>query len=172
MRKDIDTVLRMNFQMPTLKVACLFKWRRAGMSRSLATVSLACALAVMTGAMMTGACASSMTPAQLSQLRLQLRDAMQVRVETRAQRDDQSRLLANIVAQDAVDGLDRPQVSAAFGPGKACDLEVCRKNGFTRDDWYYEIGVMADPHVKQLPLLLFAFNMHDQVTKVFTLTTH
>jgi hypothetical protein len=105
------------------------------------------------------------------QLREQLRSAMQASVTSREQRSEQSRLLAKVVDEDALDGMTRPEVRSAFGPGNACSLEVCRKNGFEDTDWYYEIGVSANPELKQLPLVLFKFDPHERTTRVYTLTT-
>jgi hypothetical protein len=105
------------------------------------------------------------------QLREQLHSAMQASVKSRAERSEQSRLLAKVIDEDALDGMTRPEVRSAFGPGNACALEVCRKNGFEETDWYYEIGVMDDPALKQLPLVLFKFDTHDRTMRVFALST-
>src|SRR4051812_22333369 len=105
------------------------------------------------------------------QLREQLRSAMQASVKSRAERSEQSQLLAKVIDADALDGMMRPEVRSAFGPGKACALEICRKNGFEETDWYYEIGVMDDPALKQLPLVLFKFDTHDRTQRVFALST-
>ena len=118
------------------------------------------------------ACASAPSPQRASEERGKLRSAMRVPVDTRERRDEQSRLLAKSVEEAGLEGLDRPSVRAAFGPGKACDLEVCRENGFSDSDWYYEIGVLENEKLKQLPLLLVAFDPHERVKRVFTLTTH
>jgi hypothetical protein len=118
------------------------------------------------------ACAGAQASAHAAQLRANLRNAMQKPITSRASRDEQSRLLANTVKEDALDGLDREKVRAAFGPGQSCRLDVCSEQGFTAHDWYYEIGVIANESVKQLPLLLIAFDPHERVSRVFTLTTH
>jgi hypothetical protein len=123
-------------------------------------------------ALTIAACAAQPGTERIVELRQQLRTAMQTSVTTRAQRDDQSRLLADVVEHDALDGMMRPEVQAAFGPGIACRIEVCRKNGFEEGDWYYEVGVRGGREVKQLPLVLFKFDSHDRTTRVFTLTTH
>jgi hypothetical protein len=122
-------------------------------------------------ALVLGACASA-SAAEVQDMRRQLRTAMQTQVADRDQRDAQSRLMADLVGKDAVRGMSRPEVRAAFGPGIACSLEVCRKNSFLETDWYYEIGVRADPKLDQLPLLLFGFDPHERVVRTFTLTTH
>lgn len=138
---------------------------RLGMlvTRTFAAVSVLVAVA---------ACASAPSPQRASEERSKLRSAMQVQVDTRERRDEQSRLLAKSVEEAGLEGLDRPSVRAAFGPGKACDIEVCRKNGFLDSDWYYEIGVLENEQLKQLPLLLLSFDPHERVKRVFTFTTH
>jgi hypothetical protein len=118
-----------------------------------------------------GGCAADRHDPQLAQLRSQLKAAMQTAVDDDHERDAQSRLLAEVVDRDAVRGLTRPEVRAAFGPGNACTLDVCKKNSFSASDWYYEIGVKG-PKVKQLPLLLFGFDPHERAVRVYTLTTH
>lgn len=105
------------------------------------------------------------------QLREQLHSAMQASVKSRAERSEQSRLLAKVIDEDALDGMTRPEVRSAFGPGNACAIEVCRKNGFEETDWYYAIGVMDNPALKQLPLVLFKFDTHDRTMRVFALST-
>lgn len=134
-----------------------------GRSRMLVSVAVLSAAA---------ACASAPSPQRASEERGKLRSAMHVPVDTRELRDEQSRLLAKSVEEAGLEGLDRPSVRAAFGPGKACDIEVCRKYGFVDSDWYYEIGVLENERLKQLPLLLLAFDPHERVKRVFTLTTH
>jgi len=115
-------------------------------------------------------CAADRHDPQLAQMRSQLRAAMQAEVDDNQKRDEQSRLLADVVGHDALRGLTRPEVRAAFGPGISCTLDVCKKNSFSSSDWYYEIGVKG-PQVKQLPLLLFGFDPHERAVRVFTLTT-
>jgi hypothetical protein len=128
-------------------------------------------------AMLLCACGATLRPEQATQLRHQLRDAMQEPVSTREQRDDKSRLLLDIVDKGALSGLDRDQVRAAFGPGQACRTDLCSEHGFTENDWYYEIGhiEVADgerDRVKQLPVLIVGFDPHERATRVWTLKTH
>ena len=123
-------------------------------------------------ALLLCACGGSLSDAEASQLRQQLRSAMEDAVATREKRDEQSRLLADIVAKGALDGLNYTEVRAAFGPGQACRLEVCEQKGFAESDWYYEIGQATSPEVKQMPLLILDFDSRGRVAKVFTLTTH
>jgi len=127
-----------------------------------------CALA----ACALSACAATLSPEQASQLRHQLRDAMQQPVSTREQRDEQSRLLIDIVDKGALAGLDRDQVRAAFGPGEACRIELCSEHGFTESDWYYEIGHAESDEIKQLPVLIVGFDPHERAARVWTLKTH
>ncbi|HEX4352679.1 MAG TPA: hypothetical protein VHZ95_07195 [Polyangiales bacterium] len=100
-----------------------------------------------------------------------MREAMQKSVTSREQRDEQSQLMMKVVKADAVDGMTRPEVRAAFGPGVACTLDVCHKNGFEESDWYYEIGVHTSGKIEQLPLLLFKFDPHERTVRVFTLSS-
>jgi len=119
------------------------------------------------------ACASSgESELRAQQSRADLRSAMQVQVDSRERRDEQSKLLAERVERANLESTDRPGILAAFGPGKPCVLELCEKHGFIDTDWYYELGVPASDQVKQLPLLLVGFDPHDHVKRVFTLTTH
>jgi hypothetical protein len=101
-----------------------------------------------------------------------LRRAMQVSVDSRARRDQQSQLLADSAQRADLETMNRDSVRAAFGAGRACGLEICRKQGFSDSDWYYEIGVIGGEQVKQLPLLMLSFDPHGHVKRVFTLTTH
>jgi hypothetical protein len=117
-------------------------------------------------------CGGSLTEAQLTDLRRQLRDAMAVSVETRAERDEQSKLLADIVGKGALDGLNQEQLRAALGTGQACRTELCAKQGFSESDWYYEIGIANGDEVKQLPVLIVGFDPRGRVARVYTLTTH
>jgi hypothetical protein len=120
---------------------------------------------------LTYGCAGQPDHMHSVQLREQLRSAMQASVKNRAERSEQNRLLAKVIDADALDGMTRPEVRSAFGPGIACAIEVCRKNGFEETDWYYEIGVMDNPALKQLPLVLFKFDTHDRTMRVFALST-
>ncbi|MEY4575773.1 MAG: hypothetical protein RL701_476 [Pseudomonadota bacterium] len=97
---------------------------------------------------------------------------MAVPVPDKDKRDEQSHLLADSVAYADLERMDRGSVRTALGEGKACTLSVCAANGFYETDWYYELGILQNEKVKQLPLLLLGFDLHDRVTHVFTLTTH
>ena len=141
------------------------------MSCSSAKSSLILGCALLWLIQMAMACAGQPDHAHTVQLREQLRSAMQASVKSRAERSEQSRLLVKVVDADALDGMTRPEVQSAFGPGNACGLPVCRKNGFEETDWYYEIGVNENPAIKQLPLVLFKFDTHDRTVRVYTLTT-
>lgn len=119
------------------------------------------------------ACGGAQKAAAKAQWRTKLRAAMHEEVSDRDVRDSHSRLLVAAVDAGAVDGMLREDIRAAFGPGLACASQpVCDDQGFAGEDWYYEIGVMTDPKVKQLPLLLMSFDPMGRLTRVFTLTTH
>jgi uncharacterized protein HemX len=118
------------------------------------------------------ACGATLSPQQADHLRQQLRAAMQQPVASREERDQHSRLLADVVGKDALHGLDENQVRAAFGAGQACRSQVCEQHGFTPDDWLYEIGRTDDPKIKQLPLLIVGFDPQRRATRIWTLTTH
>src|SRR5262249_42728676 len=107
-----------------------------------------------------------------SELRKQLRDAMQEPVGSRDERDRHSRLLADVVGQGAMQGLNEDQVRAALGPGEACRKPLCEQHGFGEYDWYYEIGSLTDEKLKQLPVLIVGFDPQRRATRIWTLTTH
>ena len=117
-------------------------------------------------------CGATLSPAEATQLRHRLREAMQADVSTRAQRDDQSRLLADVVHKGALDHLSQEDVRAALGAGQACRNELCEKHGFSDTDWYYEIGRAQSDQVKQLPVLIVGFDPQGRAVRVWTLTTH
>jgi hypothetical protein len=130
---------------------------------------------VLFGLLAAIGCGASLTAEQATQLRHQLRDAMQTDVSTREQRDDQSRLLLDVVDKGALSGLSRDEVRAALGPGAACRDELCSAHGFSESDWYYEIGHVdpaARERIKQLPVLIVGFDPHERATRVWTLKTH
>ena len=105
------------------------------------------------------------------QWRSRLGDAMSEPVGSRDARDAQSRLLEQAVDEGEIDGLNKLEVQAAFGPGKACRLEICSDHGFSGDDWSWEIGNTTNDEVKQLPILIVGF-VRGMVARVWTLTTH
>lgn len=120
-----------------------------------------------------GACATTGPSEQtVEEARTRLLRAMRAPVESRERRDAQSRLLADNVDTASLTTLDRNSVRSLFGPGLSCELTLCTSHGFHADDWYYELGVNQSAQVKQLPLLMIAFDPHQRVTRVFTLTTH
>jgi hypothetical protein len=134
------------------------------MRRALATLcfTLPCALA----------CTSALSDVEARQQRQRLRDAIGTRVGSREQRDDQSRLLADIAATGALDGLNSSELRAALGPGQACRTDLCDAQGFKDSDWFYEIGRAGSPDVEQVPVLIVGFDSRGRVARVFTLTTH
>jgi hypothetical protein len=118
------------------------------------------------------ACAGGAPSVRPEQLRAELRAALDKPISTRDQRDEQSRLMARVVEQDAFDDFNRGDVRAALGKGRACRIELCGEQGFVGSDWYYEIGVAQSEDIKQLPVLIFGFDPRDRVARVWTLTTH
>lgn len=136
--------------------------RRAKIAASIATAF----------ALVLAACGASLSPAEAMQQRERLRAAMQQPVSTREQRDDQSRLLADVVNKGALQKMSMEDVRAAFGPGQACRIDLCSQHGFTENDWYYEIGVIEGDQVKQLPVLIVGFDPQGRAARIWTLTTH
>jgi hypothetical protein len=104
--------------------------------------------------------------------RQQLRDAMTEPVGDRDQRDAQSRRMAEAIDGAELEGLDRSQIRAAIGRGRACNVPLCSEHGFSPDDWYYEMGQATSDDVKQLPVLIIGFDHKDRAVRVWTLTTH
>ena len=133
----------------------------AGMQRS--TWALAAVLC---------ACGASLSPAQVSDLRQQLRTAMNEEVPDRATRERHSRLLDEVADKAELEGLTYPELRAAFGPGLACRNELCERYGFTGNDFYYPIGRESGEGVGQLPWLMIGLDPRGRVARVFTLTTH
>jgi hypothetical protein len=117
-------------------------------------------------------CTSALSDVEARQQRQRLRDAMGTSVDSRAERDEQSRLLADIVATGALDGLNTSELRAALGPGQACRTDLCDAQGFDESDWFYDIGHAGSPDVKQVPVLIVGFDSRGRVARVFTLTTH
>jgi hypothetical protein len=129
-------------------------------------------VALCLAAMQLLGCGGTLSDVEARQQRERLRDAMNSEVATREQRDDQSRLLADVVATGALDGLSYSELRAAFGPGQACRSELCSANGFAVSDWFYDIGRSSSPDVKQVPVLIIGFDSRGRVGRVFTFTTH
>lgn len=117
-------------------------------------------------------CGGTLSDVEARQARQRLRAAMDTEVATREQRDQQSRLLADVAASGALDDLDYSELRAAFGPGQACRSDLCESKGFSETDWFYEIGRSSSDDVKQVPVLIFGFDSRGRVARVFTLTTH
>jgi hypothetical protein len=117
-------------------------------------------------------CGGTLSDVEARQQRQRLRDAMNADVATREQRDQQSRLLADVAASGALDDLTYSDLRAAFGPGQACRSDLCESKGFAESDWFYEIGRASSDEVKQVPVLMFGFDSRGRVARVFTLTTH
>jgi hypothetical protein len=129
-------------------------------------------VALCTAALALLGCGGSLNETQVRDLRRQLRDAMSVSVETRAERDEQSKLMVDIVEKGVLDGLNQEELRAALGTGKACRTELCDAQGFRDSDWYYEMGVASGEEVDQLPVLIVGFDPRGRAARVYTLTTH
>lgn len=117
-------------------------------------------------------CSSALSDVEARQQRQRLRAAIGTSLDSRAERDEQSRLLADIVATGALDGLNSSELRAALGPGQACRTELCEAQGFKDSDWFYDIGHAGGADVKQVPVLIVGFDARGRVARVFTLTTH
>lgn len=119
------------------------------------------------------ACATTVDPQRVASARDHLRAAMQTDVATREQRDAQSRLLLREVDDAKLDGLSTHELEATLGHGQVCRAsDLCAKEGFGPDDWYYPIGQIGDEKIKQLPTLIIGFDPKGRVQRVFTLRTH
>ena len=118
------------------------------------------------------ACGASLSPAQVSDLRQQLRAAMDEDVPDNATRERHSRLLTEVADNGGLEGIAYPELRAAFGPGSACRNELCERYGFTGNDFYYPIGRESGKGVGQLPWLMIGLDPRGRVARVFTLTTH
>ena len=128
--------------------------------------------AVLLVVCLAAGCAGTTSQVPPEGWRSKLREAMRAEVPDRAARDRQSRLLADAVEYGQIEGLNRAQVRAAIGKGRACVDEHCSANDFRESDWLYEIGVATGDDVKQLPLLIIGFDHRDRAAHVWTLTTH
>jgi len=105
-------------------------------------------------------------------MRHELRDAMRRPVHDKAERDENSRTLADVVGHDVLHGMNRDEIKAAFGPGQACRAPLCAEHGFDDGDFYYEIGQAEGSGVKQLPVLIVGFDPKGRAARIWTLTTH
>ncbi len=123
-------------------------------------------------ALALGCGGAALTEVQADRIRSDLRDTMSKPVADRQTRDAHSRHLVQAVESGALDRLDRSQIRAAIGKGRACRNEICDNAGFREGDWYYEIGQAASDDIKQLPVLIIGFDHRDVGTRVWTLTTH
>jgi hypothetical protein len=115
---------------------------------------------------------AALSQEQAGRMRRELRQTMIEPVPDRQTRDRHSRYLADVVERGALEGMDRAEVRAAFGPGQACRNEICRRAGFAPSDWYYEVGDATGDDVDQLPVLIVGFDHRDRAVRVWNLTTH
>lgn len=127
---------------------------------------------MLLAAVLLAGCAGGAQQVPPEAWRKRLREALARPVATRAERDDQSRLLADAAEQGGLDMLSREEIRAAIGKGQACRVELCSEHGFLESDWYYEIGEATGDKVKQLPVLVVGFDHHDRAARIWTLTTH
>lgn len=105
--------------------------------------------------------------------RAELHRAMAEPVATRDERDRLSRLMLDEVDKAELEHMSVDEVQAQFGQGNLCRNEpVCVKNGFGGDDLFYPVGVTQNDQIKQLPTVVFGFDGHGRVQRVFTLKTH
>jgi hypothetical protein len=118
------------------------------------------------------ACASGQAGQHADEARVRIQQAMHSPVDNREARDQESRVLADNIESARLETLDMSKLRQLFGPGMPCTNEVCQKQGFSPDDWFYEIGMREGKQVERLPLLLVGFDPHGQVKRVFTYTTH
>lgn len=119
------------------------------------------------------ACASQSDQLTAAQARDKLRAALHRPVHTRDERDDQSRLMIDAVERADFERLTLSEVQAALGMGNSCQTsDLCSEQGFRGDDVYYVIGQAADDKIKQMPTVIFGFDPHGHVKRVFTLRTH
>jgi len=118
-------------------------------------------------------CATAKDSLEMKQMRFKLQTATFGSVETIEERDEHSRILAEVLDSGALDGQSREGVRDTLGQPKACIAPICAEQGFGRDDWYFEIGVNSNPEViKQMPLVIASFNSDGKVSRLYTLTTH
>jgi hypothetical protein len=121
-----------------------------------------------------GGCASSEAHhVAVAQAREKLRAALQRPVHTRQERDDQSRLLVDVVDNAELERMTLSEVQAALGRGNSCQAsELCRDKGFSGDDVYYVVGQAADDKLKQWPTRILGLDPKGYVKRVFALRTH
>jgi len=131
-----------------------------------------CALALALALGALAACGGGLSAARAADLRQRLRAAMTREVSTREQRDDNSRTLAEVVGEGALERLDQPDLRALLGSPQPCREPICAEHGFVADDWYYEVGIKQGDQVKQLPVLIIGFDPRGRPTRFWTLTTH
>jgi hypothetical protein len=117
-------------------------------------------------------CAAARPDPAAAEWRKKLQAAMQAPVADRTQRDQNSRVLTDAVAHDALTGLNLSDVQAMFGQGQPCsEQSLCAEQGFSGDDLYYAIGQLENDKLKQLPVLIVGFDTHGLVKRVYTLST-
>ena len=124
-------------------------------------------------AVLIASCATAKDSVEMQQMRFKLQQTTFGSVETIAERDEHSRILEEVLDSGAMDDQTREGLRDTLGQPKACIAPICTDQGFTREDWYFEIGVNANPEViKQMPLLIASFDSKGRVARIYTLTTH
>lgn len=119
------------------------------------------------------ACAPAQPDPTAREWRERLATAMQAKVATREQRDENSRVLVEAIDHDALEGMNLAEIQARFGQGEPCSGQsLCAEQGFSGDDLYFAIGERTDDSIKQLPALIVGFDSHGGVKRVYTLRTH
>jgi hypothetical protein len=121
----------------------------------------------------SASCASQSGQLTVAQARDKLRAGLSTPIHTRDERDDQSRMLVDAVEQAQLERMTFSEVQATFGLGNVCQAnDLCAAKGFSGDDVYYVMGRAADAKIKLLPTLIFGFDPHGHVKRVYTLQTH
>jgi len=119
------------------------------------------------------ACASQSNQLTVGQARDKLRAGFSRPIHTRDERDDASRVMVEAVEHAELERMTFPEVQATFGLGHVCQADdLCASKGFSGDDVYYVMGQPADDKIKLLPTLIFGFDPHGHVKRVYTLKTH
>jgi len=103
----------------------------------------------------------------------QLRGATQGPVETRDQNQQNSKLVQEVVDSEALLRLNRHEVAEQLGKGEMCvHHELCAKQGFVQDDWYYDVGQGNEDAVGKRPVLILGFDDHGVVDRTYNLRVH
>jgi hypothetical protein len=100
----------------------------------------------------------------------QLRAAITAPVATPEQNAHNSELVERVAEKDLLQGMTREQVADKLGRGDVCSRhELCAKQGFEDDDWYYEVGEMGEGYARTRPVLIVGFDRFGKSTRVYNL---